>query len=404
MHKKLIFAAILAAMVIPPLCSQNAAVFAPFVSRFQAEIKNNLVRLSWVDSLDVRGPVYIYRSGLPFDNPDTVIGKKPIEIPYGVQSFVDEIENGGTIYYFAAASDETGRSYDIPIASSNTISLNIPADSVVPALVIPERVPDGRTPGPRGISSLEAKAQGDRILISFDEGDVKSASLYRSTRPISQTADLLRAVIIQTKTASPYTDYPAPGIPYYYAVIAEEDLVKGTVEIIPGRNVTGSPVAAGGQRPDAEGREPRAMPLPQISARAAIPGTHTETPPQTELSSLAAKAVGSLPAREALSRKPRVFARDLEAPPAGGEEHALSVIVKGPFAAKNWEAAKNDLVRFLALPRTPELKARAKFYLGQCYYFLRIPRDGIFEFLAIQDKYPLEASEWIQASLDMMKN
>ena len=409
------FALIMAAAGIP-LTAQNApeqassgtTVFAPFVSRFQGEIRNNLVRLSWIDSPDVRGPVYIYRSNRPFEGSQAFPGTRPIEIPYGIQSFVDEIETEGIFYYFAAASDETGRSFDIPIAFTNTISISISPGTAAPAAIIPVTEPASiaRTPvPPAGISSLKAVVQGDAVLITFNEANVRSASLYRSIRPISQTADLLGAVIIQTKITSPFTDYPVPGIPYYYAVVAEEDLVRGTVEIIPGRNATGFPVEAGAKRPDT-GRELRSMPLPQISAQAAIPGTieYTGAPMQTELSPQAAKALGNLPARQALSKKPRVFARDLEASPAGGEEFVLASIVKGPFTAKKWEAAKEELVRFLALPRSQEVKTRAKFYLGQCYYFLSTPREGIFEFLAIQDRYPLEAAEWIKASLELMKD
>ena len=108
------------------------------------------------------------------------------------------------------------------------------------------------------------------------------------------------------------------------------------------------------------------------------------------------------PADEGL-KKPRVFARDMTAPETGGEDYALSLIVRGPFAARNWESARDELVRFLALPRSAEAKARARFYMGQCSYFLRRPRESLFEFLSIQDKYPGEVREWIQASLDMLK-
>ena len=395
----------LAAQDRPKQAAPGSAVFAPFVSRFQGEIRNNLVRFSWVDSPDVRGPVYIYRSNRPFDGSQTFSGTRPVQIAYGVQSFVDEIETEGTIYYFAAASDETGRSFDIPIAFTNTISISF--SQPAPAVVSPRQpAPVEKTPGlPAGISSLKAAAQGDTVQITFDGAAVKNASLYRSIRPITQTADLLGAVIIQTNISSPCTDYPVPGISYYYAVIAEDDLIRGTVKIIPGQNATALPVEAGKQRPAAGGRDLRAMPLPQMSPQAAVPGmnAYSGTPLQTELSPHATKVLGNLPARQAPLKKPRVFARDLDTSPAGGEEYVLTSIVKASFTAKKWEAAKDELVRFLALPRSAEVKARAKFYLGQCYYFLGMPRDAIFEFLGIQHSYPAEAAEWIKASLELMK-
>jgi TolA-binding protein len=150
------------------------------------------------------------------------------------------------------------------------------------------------------------------------------------------------------------------------------------------------------------------MPLPQIFVQGALPvlGAHAEIPSPRELSPEAAKALEELPVRPAPDvtlRSPRVFARDLTVPQAGGEDSALFSIVNGAFAARNWEAARNELVRFLSLPRSPDVQARARFYLGQCYYFLRQPREGLFEFLAIQDRHPTEAMVWIQASLDMLK-
>jgi hypothetical protein len=134
---------------------------------------------------------------------------------------------------------------------------------------------------------------------------------------------------------------------------------------------------------------------------------YTDTPKAAELSPEASRAVGSAQARKGsvpLLKKPRVFARDLETTNTGAEDYILSSIIKGPFSGKNWEEAKNDITRFLALPRSPEAAGRARFYLGQCWYFLNKPRDGLFEFLAIREKYPLESMEWIRSSLEMMTN
>jgi len=397
--------------------SEGTAVFAPFVSRLQGEVRNNLVRLSWTDSADVRGPVYIYRSDHPFEGMGPFQGARYIEIPYGIQNFIDETEAGGTLYYFVAASDETGRSYDIPINFTNTISVLISAEPASAAgSAVPAAAPIVNEPAAvernaiilPGLASIEAAVLGDRVVITFSEGSTKNATLYRSIRPITQTPDLLGAVIIQTKVSSPYTDYPVPGIPYYYAVIAEEDLVRGAIEIIPGHNATSHPVEiSSGRTGDSQNRDIRAMPLPQISVQAAIPGmpSYNETPPQAQLSPQAAKALGNIPERprqESALKKPRVFARDLEIS-AAGDEHTLSYIVRGPFSSRNWEAARNELARFLVLPRNPDITARARFYLGQCYYFLNQGREGLFEFLAIRERYPAESMDWIQSSLEMIK-
>jgi hypothetical protein len=398
MKTKRLFFVVLIMGALPLAAQSESAVFAPFVSRLQGEVKNNLVRLSWADSPDVQGSVYIYRAAQPFERSVLSSAAGPIEIPYGVQSFVDEIETEGVLYYFVAASDESGRKYDILLSSGNTIAIRVS----LPGQAAAPNAPVERTPVSiewNGVSSIEAVPQGEKVIISFFAGSVRNAALYRSVRPITQVQDLLGSVIVQTKISSPFTDFPVPGIPYYYAVISEENLVRGMVTIMPGRNATSLPVeASAAGQPDAAGREIRSIPLPQLS------GAYASS--STELSPQAARALEDIPVRpldDPSLKKPRVFARDIAVHPAGSEEHALASIITGAFAARDWEGSRDELTRFLALPRSAEVRARAKFYLGQSCYFLHKPRDGLFEFLALQERYPAESMEWIQASLEMMK-
>ena len=391
-----------------PLHAETPPVFAPFVSDLQGEVRRGLIRLSWRDSPDIKGPVYIYRSTSPFEGADPMktAGTEPVKVEYGVQSHVDEIEAPGTFYYFAVASDVTGRTYQIPIASTNTIAVLIAPGSAipVPAPVVAEKSPADKPPAlPPGISALEAAAYNDRVVITFNQGNTKNIILYRSIRPIAHTQDLLAAVILQTRISSPFTDFPVAGIPYYYAAVPENDLIQGTVEITPGRNATKAAVQIAGMNVDPN---IRAIPLPQLSTQAVAPGVNSypERPP-VELSPAAASALGNTPANpdEPALKKPRVFARDLETPQAIGEDYTLSTIINGPFMSKDWEKAREQLSGFLSTPRSPETRARARFYLGQSCYFLRQPRDGLFEFLSIQSRFPAETAEWIQASLDMLK-
>ena len=394
------------------LAAQEESVFAPFVSRLQGELRNNLVRLSWQDSPDVQGPVYIFRSNNPMEGNFPPLGIRPVEVPYGVQSFVDELEFGGTYYYYAAASDLTGRRFDILISANNHLSIHVQAvnrSEPIPAAAPITPMEASPPPIRSGISFLEAVPQGDRVLISFSAENVRSAALYRSVRPITSTPDLLGAVIIQTRISSPFTDFPVPGIPYFYAVIDEDDLVRGTVSIVPGINSTRLPVEVSiSSAPglEAPAQIIRAMPLPGLSAQAVSPGADPSTmPPHVDLSPQVVRVLDTIPGSpiDPSSRSPRVFARDMEVYSAGGEDHALSYIVRGSFSQRNWESARNELTRFLALPRSPETTARARFYLGQSLYFLNRPREGLFEFMAIQDIYPMESREWIQASLDLIR-
>jgi hypothetical protein len=263
-----LFWMILLTAALPLIAQDGTAVFAPFISGLKGEIRNNRVRLSWMDSNDVQGTVYIYRSNFPFEGSDPLreIEIKPVEVPYGVQFYEEEIKEtlDGTICYFAAASDLNGRSYNVPILFNNTIRVQVTGDSPI--------------------------------------GD--NSSNYTLT--------------------------------------------------IPNRNATPAEMSAG----------------------------------RWYDSTLAQK-------------NPRVFIRDLEDPPASREEYKLISIVRGSFAAKKWETARKELTNFLDLPLSPEIRFRAGFYLGQCYYFLRRPRESLSEFIAFREAYPSEADEWIQAMRDM---
>jgi hypothetical protein len=329
-----------------------------------------------------------------------------VEVPYGVQSYIDEVESSGRWYYLAAASDESGRRYDVVIPFNNMIEISV-AEGL-------------RDPGQNGaaretqtleetmIFSLRAAVQGDGVVISFRTMDgSKNPVLYRGVQPIGSAADLLGAVIVQTGIGSPFTDYPVPGIPYYYAVIFEEDLLAGQVSIFPGRNATteaaevppgryrvGLPKAADQIRP---------MPLPLIALNAVVPGAGglSEIPVPVPLSTPVAKALADIkpaPAAPAPEKSPQAFSQDTQSV-SGGEAYTLGAIVGDPFAKRDWDRAREELLRFLSLPRSGGIEARARFYLGQVYYFSGRPREALFEFLSAQYAYPAEAGDWIQASL-----
>jgi hypothetical protein len=309
------------------------SIFVPFVSRLQGEIKNNLLRLSWIDSPSVRGPVFIYRSIVPVEEISPASRGRPVEVPYGAESYIDEIEGQGTLYYFVVASDEWGQKYELPIPFGNNIRIEVSEQGLAmfppaqpPAPVRPQAPAQVPAPPPSAeetaVRGITASVEGDRVIITFRGGEEKRPVLYRSVRPLKETRDLLNAVIVQPGVASPFTDYPVPGIPYYYAVIPEADITGGTLRIIPGLNATTqSAEVAAGRR--AGLREPgiRALPLPQISLQTAAPGMNafSETPPRTELSPEAAKALGNPPPQGPapdLSRSPGPSARISRPPQA----------------------------------------------------------------------------------------
>ncbi|MDR2211583.1 MAG: hypothetical protein LBO65_09005 [Spirochaetaceae bacterium] len=388
----------------------DAGVFAPFVSQLEAEVRNNFIRLSWKDSLNVKGPVYVYRSESPLSRLSAGSLPAPVEIPYGTESCLDEADKPGTLYYFAAASDEWGRKYFLSIPYTNTISVLIGPENV-PGYVLPGpgNTPEekgsgpsgagrGETPGIPGIEALSAQVEEGRIVIRFSgEDSKKNLILYRSINPIRNQGDLLSASIIQQRTTSPFIDSPPPGISYYYAAVYEEDLVAGFGSIRPGYNATTGGVEI---PPHTRPAHSRTMPLPRINISG--PRGSPDTPASVDLGPEAAGVVSSIgggrrgPGPGNL--EPAVFLEDLERD-AAGEDYQLRSIVQGYFSLSQWEKAGAALRSFLELPRKVENQAKAHFYLGQVYYFQGKSREALFELLAAQDRYPVETKPWIQAVL-----
>jgi hypothetical protein len=384
---------------------ENEAVFAPFVSQLEAELKNGFIRLTWEDSRNVTGPVFIYRSDTPFPVSPLPPG---VEVPYGAQSYVDEAERPGTFHYFAVSSDEWGRKYMIPIPYTNTISVTVNSGDAAFFLNGSREASGTSETAEKNIHSFRAEEDNGKIVLSF-EGEGKNAVLYRSTRPLRTGEDLLQALIVGRGSAPPFIDYPVPGIPYYYAVVFEEELNSGLITLSAGKNTTAEPVAVRREQ-ETTGSAPdgriRTIPLPPMSVESAGNGLAPDipSPPLSEEALMAARALAGPASKTVPFREPGVFLEDAEGASSGGENGRLSQIVQGPFISRKWEEAGEELRRFLSLPRPAAVESRSRFYLGQVYYFTGKPREALFEFLAARNMYPNETNPWINAVLGRLVN
>ncbi|GHV58525.1 hypothetical protein AGMMS49579_26140 [Spirochaetia bacterium] len=395
----------------------------PHVSELQAEVRNNLIRLTWTDSPDAQGPVFVYSSNSPFDPAYPSLGQhQPVEVPYGVASYIDETENSGIIHYFVAASSSNWDQdkalwvtevYNLIIPLSNTISAD--ASFVADPVLATVSTPDDARTEVEEISALQAVIDGEGVTISFEAtNSLRNTVLYRSVQPIQGAEDLLRAVIVQAGLTSPFVDYPVPGISYYYAVVFEDELSRGSVKIVPRKNATTEPVEVS----SLIGRvglpwahiEPRSMPLPLMALNYAVPGidSFSELSRSIPLSPEAARALSNIPKRNpeiVVPQKPRAFNVDLNKDNNGpGEESDLKAIVQGSFLAQDWEKAIAELRRYLTIPRSELTEARSRFYLGQSLFFSGNYREALFEFIMIKAQFPREATEWIDASLAQLIN
>jgi hypothetical protein len=387
-------------ILIFAVCGLNAQSrdFTTNVSQINAETRNNLVRISWVDSPDVRGPVYIYRSARPFSG-SVPANIKPIVVKYGTQFFIDEVEDMKSLFYFIAASDVSGQRYETIIYQINSISVNLaqepqPATGQTPSVIEQWHI----------VTDIWTRRDGDKIIITYTSSNPgKNVVLFRSIYPVSLPNDLANAFIVQSGDASPFVDTPVPGIFWYYTIIYEEDILNGNVRIRPGVNATASAVIV---RDDyATESFMRPIPLPGLTlSNYFSDGFLADVTQEEPLSWTSANMLKLTDKSEKppLELKwPRIFAMDLE-PPQNGEESALFQILEDYFVQFEWESTRDNLQEYLALPRTNELQTRARFYLGQAHYFTKNYREALWEFLTFRSINPDEAKSWIDATLSAM--
>jgi len=397
MKKTPVFLVILLVLAVSAAAQDSGNPYV--VSHVSAEARNNLIRLTWIDSPDARGPVYIFRSSRPFSG-SIPANIRPVVVRYGEQYYIDDSDDLENLYYFVAASDVSGRRYDIIIPRMNSTVVNISGTAVgIPDEKEPETVPV------EGIYNLTARLEGEKVVVTFDvNGPRKNAILYRSTQPVKEPRDLLNAIMVQSGFDSPFTDFPVPGLSYYYALVFEDEISGGSMGIMPGINATISAVTFFDER-TAE-RALRPIPLPTITLNNDmrdgffLPDAAGSAP----LNENTAKIIRNIPVPEKAPlelRRPRVFTIDLQAP-FGGEDSALFQIISDSFINRDWEKARTDLLHYLSLPRSKDVEARARFYLGQTLYFSGYFRGALFEFLAIKSFHPVEANMWIDSTLAAM--
>ena len=168
-------------------------VFSPFVSRLSAEIRSNMIRLNWIDSPDVQGPLYIFRSYNPIDI-NSVKNMRAVVIPYGAQQYVDEIDEGYVYYYYIATSDIHGQRYNILIPFTNYISTGS-AENMLTANIQtedPTYLYETENTYEGEIVNLSAYADGKRAVIYFtNTSNNENLILYRNIQPITKIQDLI---------------------------------------------------------------------------------------------------------------------------------------------------------------------------------------------------------------------
>ncbi len=91
-----------------------------------------------------------------------------------------------------------------------------------------------------------------------------------------------------------------------------------------------------------------------------------------------------------------------EAPNLEGEEELLRVIAVAGMGVSDYRESVEKLSGFLSARHSKATEARARFYLGQAYYFRGQYREAMSEFVFSRGTYYVETQSWIDACLEKL--
>jgi hypothetical protein len=407
------FLAIVLAFAYPalPVSGQEAErVFAPFASRLRADPLDYQVKLSWHDAPDTTGTYLVYRSQREITSASLGSALLVGKVDAGVQYFLDTPPEGGSWYYAVLLQTPGGTLFPQLIQYRNMTSA-----PVTPARQAPEEDLAARVSGLSAVVTPSA----DSVQVSFRSSNPgRDLLLFRGTVPLLAPEDLLRSVSV-TQLDPGTTRYVLPalsGVDYWFAVLDAGLYKIGQAPLEKGVNTSAQPV----QVPMASGRISlappslvrRALPLPSLQithgVQSGLPlaGSKAyDSPVETPISAATEKSIAVLrrevPRAAERQLRPQVLASDTT-PVPGGQLQRLREIVTGPFLGGDMTGAQKMLLDYLSLPRSREIAARARFYLGQTYFIEGRRRDALLEFLLAQDAFYQETRPWLDASLDAL--
>ncbi len=375
----------------------------PFVSGLRVATRDPRVRLTWREAHENVVLHHIYRAPVEITEETFDQAVRVGTVDAETETFVDVPSEAGTYYYAVLGETADGAVREVFLQFRNKTTQPVRIRSVA------ERVEP-----PAEIISLNVERRGDEILLRFRANRPgRNLAVFRSTGPLASLDDLAVATridIVDSDRRS-YTDFPVPGIEYYYGIFDTQRIADGEVAFDQGRNVSQQAVAlplqaATVSRTMPEEQLPRRRPLPFLmidetlregTALVSSPLRLTPEPRPLEEDTIAAveAALGPIPSTADADPPDPVILPEERLTDAKGPRFTLKTIVEGPFAAGRWEEAIDLLENLLTISLAEDVEARVHFYLGQARYFAGETRRAFLEFVLARDAYFLETKPWI---------
>jgi hypothetical protein len=426
------FPVLLLALCLLPVTAQEgaeAAVFAPYPSRLRVGVRDDKVLISWEDSADLSLGYVIYRHR---NEPSAENFAEAIMIgdaEAGAESFEYAPPDDSPYYYIVLGRSESGV-YEVFIPLRNVSLVGIAAPGAPRLASIPGSGAQGAAPSSAAsapaagqasaaaqsaatasaVTSLSASIDSDSIVVGFKASpDAGRLIVYRGTSPFSQSAAILDAVVaalVEPSEAS-YRDYPVPGIPYYYAILPERELLGGSIRIVPGQNATLSAltIPAGSFRvglPTVSASS-RSAPLPYLILTRTLSDAHPVileelAPSPKALSADTQKALNALLSRRRQPSQGRAaHGYDLSRGPAIKRRRGLRAAEHHQrFILPRLVCEGGRTAYALSVPASSATaSAKARFYRAQALALSASYQEAFFDFLRAEESYYLQCQPWM---------
>ena len=406
MNKRVYIASLLVLYLSVAAFAQQS--MPPFISRLTAKVENASIRLTWQDSAESVKRYLVYRHDREITNDNFDSAVFVGTALQGEMVFIDSPPDDTPYYYLVLAADDDGDPMPvyIPFRNKTTTSAAVDADAIDAAK-------------PVEITGLTASVSGEKVVLSYASSSTKrDVVIYRGIRPILDTEDLLDSVQVATVKSSEgeFMDEPVPGIEYYYALFDTEELRIGIHEFNLADNVMIEPVRIPSTLSTAGpiGQSTiRSKPLPflllstKLETGERLTGTRSSldiTP--SPLSPDAMQAIESLLPTPLQRINP--FSEPVllpgDGPVIGEDSSVIARAVTPLFESEDWNGARNALESFIRTRRADETIHRARFYIGQTYYFEARYREAFIQFLYASESYYSESQPWMDSVLFLLRS
>jgi len=375
-------------------------VFAPFVSRLNAEAQGDGILLTWRDSDDIGGEYIVLRYSGHITKENWQNAAQIAVVESGKESYIDYPPSSEEYYYAIIARDKNDEVYPIFIPFRNKITKPVAAEQVESEQKLAAH-----------ITNVSAERTDSSVELSFTASEPdREIIIYRSTTPITTSTALSKAIPLKTVASDTenYSDYPIPGISYYYAVLDAGLVTTGGFKLEPGKNITTDPVqipistTSRTALPTLE--HMRAMPLPFLMVNTGVESGESfasKMLPISEKQQLMEKTTESInwilkkiPAQTEHTMDKEILPTE-KTETNSGEQQNLQNIVNSSFKKGEWELVSKQIKQFFRVPHTNKVKARAHFYLAQSYYFQNDYKKAFLEFLMARDVYYQHVTPWL---------